>query len=59
VRGPLERLLDAYGSNHEVLGLGLAQALGVLLLGAVLGLLGAWASVQRHLRQFQLGEGPG
>jgi len=53
---PLERLLDAYGSPFVVSGLGPQEGLLVLLVGGVLGLLGAWLAVQRFLRLFRLPE---
>jgi cell division transport system permease protein len=51
---PLEGLLDAYGSNPDFKGLGFAHTALVLLGGGVLGLLGAWVSVQRYLRQLRV-----
>lgn len=51
---PMEELLDAYGNAFEFRGLGAGAGLLVLLAGGVLGLLGAWVSVQRYLRQFRL-----
>lgn len=56
---PLERLLGAYGNTFEVSGLGARGGLLVLLSGGVLGLLGAWVSVRRYLRQFRLPESRG
>ena len=53
---PLEALLEAYGNTHEFRGLKAQEGLYVLLAGGVLGLLGAWVSVQRYLRQFRLGD---
>jgi len=53
---PLERLLDSYGNSYEVHGLGAGAGLLVLVIGAILGLLGAGLSVQRYLRQFRLVE---
>ncbi len=52
---PLENLLDAYGNSFELQGLGSVEAAAVLLGGGVLGLLGAWVSVQRYLRQLRAG----
>ena len=51
---PLDDLLDAYGSSPDFKGLGSAHAALVLLGGGVLGLLGAWVSVQRYLRQLKV-----
>jgi cell division transport system permease protein len=56
---PLEDLLDAYGNSFELKGLGAVHAALVLLAGGVLGLLGAWISVQRYLRQLRVGGMPG
>lgn len=53
---PLGRLLHAYGSTGAIGGLDGASMALVLLCGGLLGLLGAWASVQRYLRQFRLVE---
>jgi cell division transport system permease protein len=52
---PLERLLDAYGNQFEVLNLGSGGFILVLLSGGVLGFLGAWISVQRYLYQINTG----
>jgi cell division transport system permease protein len=51
---PLEELLDAYGNTFEFRGFEARAGLLVLLTGGVLGLLGAWVSVQRYLRLFRL-----
>jgi len=51
---PLDNLLDAYGNSLEWKGLGFTQAALVLLGGGALGLLGAWVSVQRYLRQLRV-----
>jgi len=51
---PLEDLLDAYGNRIEVQGLSTLHAALVLLAGGVLGLFGAWVSVQRYLRQLRV-----
>lgn len=52
---PLERLLDAYGNSFDVLNLGAGGFLLVLLSGGLLGLIGAWISVQRYLNQISAG----
>lgn len=54
LEAPLERLLHAYGSSFQASGLGVAGGLLVLLVAGGLGLLGAWISVQRYLRQFRV-----
>jgi cell division transport system permease protein len=51
---PMEDLLDAYGNSLELKGLGFTGAAVVLLGGVILGLLGAWVSVQRYLRQLRV-----
>jgi cell division transport system permease protein len=53
LRQPLEQLLDAYGNRFEVHNLGGSAVLLVILAGGALGFLGAWLSVQRHLRQIR------
>lgn len=50
LQGPLERLLEAYGNQYSLQGLGMRRGGVVLLLGALLGFAGAWLAVQRHLR---------
>jgi cell division transport system permease protein len=53
LRQPLEQLLDAYGNSFVVQNLdGPAMAM-IVLAGGLLGLLGAWTSVQRYLRQIR------
>ena len=59
LHAPLERLLAAYGNQHELLGLGFRRGLIVLLLGGLLGFCGAWLAVQRHLRLLTHGRGSG
>lgn len=51
--GPVSRLISAYDSDFEVVGLGISQAFLVLILAAALGWLGAALSVLRHLRAIQ------
>ncbi len=50
---PLAALALVYQSGFRVEGLGFAGGLQLLLLGAVLGLLGAWMTVGRHLSAIQ------
>lgn len=56
LRQPLETLMDAYGNQFVVRGLGAGGTLLVLLAGSGLGMLGAWFSVRRYLRQYALEE---
>ena len=58
LQSPLERLLDAYGNELRIRSLGARGALAVLFGGGLLGLLGSWAAVRRHLQQFRLEEMP-
>ncbi len=50
---PLEDLLDAYGNRLEMKIPGFSCALLILLGGGILGLLGAWISVQQYLRHLK------
>ena len=51
---PLVRdLAETYGSSFTLQGLGLIDSLQLVLLGALLGLAGAWLAVARHLRAIQ------
>ncbi len=50
---PVARLAALYQSDFSLQGRGLLGALEVVLLGAVLGLLGAWVAVSRHLGEFE------
>ena len=52
---PLEQLLNAYGNSFEFSGLEGLQTGFVLMAGGILGLSGAWLSVQRYLRQLRMG----
>ncbi|MFE8070162.1 permease-like cell division protein FtsX [Marinobacteraceae bacterium S3BR75-40.1] len=49
MNGPVERLANLYGSQFQLQGLGFEAVVGVLLLGMLLGWLGAWVAVKRHL----------
>jgi len=47
--GPIARLAALYGSQFQLAGLGAAGSTGLVLAAGVLGSLGAWLSVSRHL----------
>lgn len=47
--GPVSRLAGLYGSEFSLDGLGLGATLLLWLVGAALGLAGAWLAVARHL----------
>lgn len=51
--GPIEQLVTLYDSRFVLQGLGWVDTLGLLLLSIVLGLLGAWLAVGRHLRAIE------
>lgn len=53
--GPTARLASAYGSGFRLSGLGGAESLGLLAGGVILGLLGSWLAVGRHLRAIEPG----
>jgi cell division transport system permease protein len=52
---PLARFLASYGQTAPLVGLGLWETLGLLLVGGALGFAGAWIAVRRHLRQLRVG----
>ncbi|MEJ2384743.1 MAG: permease-like cell division protein FtsX [Xanthomonadales bacterium] len=54
LQSPVERLQDAYGNAIRLQGPGVSGAAVVLVAGGLLGLAGAWWSVQRYLRQFRV-----
>lgn len=49
LEAPIVRLIDLYQSDFVLLGLGFGNTFGLWFLGALLGLLGAWIAVSRHL----------
>ena len=53
LQGPVARLADLYGSRFALDTLSAGEVLGLTLIGAGLGLAGAWLSVQRHLRSIE------
>jgi cell division transport system permease protein len=52
---PLELLLETYGAEFSLHGLGGYNVLWILMSGGFLGWLGAWISVQRYLRRLKVG----
>lgn len=50
---PVERLATLYGSEFRLAGLGASEAGSLLLLGAALGLIGAWLGAARHLSRIE------
>ncbi len=51
--GPVGQLADLYQSDFSLKGLGFAGSLVMLLLAALVGWLGAWLAVSRHLGQIR------
>lgn len=51
--GPMGQLASLYGSPFSLSGLGVNGVLGLLLIGIVLGWLGSWLAVARHLRAIE------
>lgn len=51
--GPVGQLVDLYGSHFSLSGLGASGVLGLLAGGIVLGWLGSWLAVARHLRAIE------
>jgi len=53
--GPAERLASAYGSSFHLEGLATTESAVLIGGGAVLGLVGSWLAVGRHLREIEPG----
>lgn len=53
LQGPITRLMGAYDSGFTLIGLGLSQSFVVLASAGLLGWMGAWVSVLRHLRSIE------
>jgi cell division transport system permease protein len=49
LEGSVAYLADLYGSEYTLTSLGAGRVLGLLVSGAVVGWLGSWWAVQRHL----------
>ncbi len=47
------RLAELYQSSYQLLGLSGTQVLALIGIGALLGLVGAWISVRKHLKEIQ------
>jgi len=50
---PANKLALLYASNFDLIGLSWKGTLAVLLSGTLLGLIGSWVSVQRHLKAIE------
>jgi cell division transport system permease protein len=51
--GPVERLISLYGSDFVLKGLGFSDSLLLIFDGVLLGWLGAWLAVSRHLSRIE------
>ena len=47
--GPVDRLVRAYSGDFDLSGLGFAYTALLLLMSGLLGVIGAWLAVGRHL----------
>ncbi len=50
---PVDRLADLYQSGFRLAGLGVMGALNLVLVSGLLGLVGAWLAVARHLSEIE------
>lgn len=53
LQSPISQLASLYGSNYQVIGLGLSSTLFLLISGAVLGLLGSYLAVNRYISKIE------
>jgi cell division transport system permease protein len=51
--GPVETLISLYGSDFVLQGLSLSDSLMLIFDGVILGWLGAWLAVSRHLTKIK------
>ncbi|WP_291829706.1 permease-like cell division protein FtsX [Marinobacter sp.] len=56
LNGPIERLAGLYGSEFALQGPGIDGALALILIAMLLGWLGAWLAVKRHLDDIEPGD---
>jgi cell division transport system permease protein len=57
--GPVERLAGLYQSRFTLAGLGIDGGLALIIMAMVLGWLGAWVAVKRHLDDIEPGDTAG
>ena len=55
LQGPVSRLASLYRSEFPLSGLGFLALLGMLAVSMILGLVGSWIAVNRHLREVEPG----
>lgn len=53
LNSPVNDLAQLYNAHFKLSGLGLINSVGLLLLAASIGLMGAWVAVGRHLREIE------
>jgi cell division transport system permease protein len=53
LRGPVRALAGTYQSDFRLQGLGIEDLLSLLAISTLLGLMGAWLAVGRHLREIE------
>jgi cell division transport system permease protein len=53
MHGPVEQLAGLYGSDFTLQGLNLKETLWVFTIGTLLGWLGSWIAVGRHIRDIE------
>jgi len=54
--GPIERLAGLYRSDFALVGLGIDDVLALIIVAMLLGWLGAWVAVKRHLDDIEPGD---
>ncbi len=53
LRGPVENLSSLYRSDFTLLSLGVYESITIVYISILLGWLGSWVSVRRHLREIE------
>jgi len=53
LREPVENLSSLYNSGFTLMALGFNDSMAIMLIGILLGWLGSWLSVRRHLREIE------
>ena len=53
LQGPADSLAQLYASDYKLIGLSLKESFILIFSGVLLGLIGSWISVQRHLRAIE------
>lgn len=53
LRGPVKQLSGLYSGDFQLIGLGVVKSLILIGIGVLLGLVGSWISVKRHLKSVE------